>query len=119
MKETGRQQPDRAVLLQGTLDMLVLRALSCSARHGYDIARWIEESSADALEVEEGSLYPALHRMERKGWISAEWGQSAANRRAKFYKLTRAGRAQLTVEIREWELLVRAISQVLHSPATE
>jgi transcriptional regulator len=80
-------------LLQGTLELLILKALSGGAAHGYGIASWIEDATEDALRVEEGSLYPALHRMERKGWVEAEWGVSENNRKAKFYSLTAAGRA--------------------------
>lgn len=110
---------DKAALLQGTLDLLILRSLLPSARHGYSIARWIQATSDEALVVEEGSLYPALHRMERRGWIASEWGQSESNRRAKYYRLTRVGRAQLTREVRAWESLVRAISLVLNAQLSE
>ncbi|MCC7338732.1 MAG: PadR family transcriptional regulator, partial [Pirellulaceae bacterium] len=82
---------DKAALLQGTLDMLILKSLQLGAQHGYQITRWLESTSQQALTVEEGSLYPALHRMERKGWIAAEWGKSESNRRAKYYSLTKAG----------------------------
>lgn len=110
---------DKAALLQGTLDMLVLQSLVRGARHGYDIARWIQAASDAALLVEEGSLYPALHRMERRGWIAAEWGQSASNRRAKYYRLTRAGSAQLAREVDAWQSLVRAITLVLGAKTAE
>ena len=110
---------DRMALLQGTLDMLVLKSLLPGARHGYDIARWIQATSDDVLAVEEGSLYPALHRMERRGWITFEWGQSESNRRAKFYQLTRAGRAQLAREVSNWETLVRGIALILKAKPTE
>lgn len=110
---------DQASLLQGTLDMLILKSLLPGRQHGYGIARWIQSASEDALAVEEGSLYPALHRMERRGWISAAWGQSESNRRAKYYKLTRAGRAQLVREVDSWEALVRAISLILQSQPSE
>ena len=103
----------RAELLQGTLDLLVLKTLSEGPLHGYDVARRIQERSADVLVVEEGSLYPALYRMEAKGWIAAEWGKSDNNRRAKFYSLTRAGRKQLAEETRVWERVSRAIQLVL------
>ena len=103
----------RIELLQGTLDLLVLRVLNAAPMHGFGIAQKIHLLSADALRVEEGSLYPALYRMERKGWIEAEWGVSENNRRAKFYKLTKAGRKQLTVEQASWERLTSAVSQVL------
>ena len=103
-------QPD---LVQGTLDMLVLRVLQDEAQHGFAIARRIKQWSSDHLKVEEGSLYPALHRMERRGWISAHWGTSENNRRAKFYRITPAGRKQLKVEIDRWHRMVTAISGVL------
>jgi transcriptional regulator len=109
---------DKAALLQGTLDMLVLRSLLPGAAHGYDIARRIQATSDDVLSVEEGSLYPALHRMERRGWIASEWGKSEANRRAKYYRLTRAGRAQLKREVDAWQTLVHSITRVLTAPAT-
>lgn len=103
----------KAELLQGTLDMLVLRVLMSGPMHGYAIVRRIQESSGDMLVVEEGSLYPALHRMERKGWIDPEWGLSESNRRAKFYRLTRSGRKQVTVQTDRWDLLVEAVSGVM------
>jgi transcriptional regulator len=109
----------KPALLQGTLDMLILRSLMAGAAHGYDIARRIQVTSDDALSVEEGSLYPALHRMERRGWIASEWGTSDSNRRAKFYKLTRLGRVQLKREVDAWEALVDSISRVLAAKATE
>ena len=102
-------------LLQGTLDVLILKTLSWGSRHGYAIARWLEDSSAETIRVEEGSLYPALYRMEEKGWIAAEWGQSENNRRAKFYSLTRAGRKQLGEEVALWERIARAIALVLQT----
>jgi transcriptional regulator len=100
-------------LLQGTLDLLILKALASGKRHGYAIALRIQQRSDDVLMVEEGSLYPALYRMEAKGWIAAEWGKSENNRRAKFYSLTRAGRKQLEEETALWERVVRAITLVL------
>jgi transcriptional regulator len=109
----------KPALLQGTLDMLILRSLMAGAAHGYDIARRIQVTSDDALSVEEGSLYPALHRMERRGWIASEWGTSDSNRRAKFYQLTRLGRVQLKREVDAWEALVDSISRVLAAKATE
>jgi transcriptional regulator len=104
---------EQTELLQGTLEMLILQSLVRGPRHGYSIARWIHNVSSDALRIEEGSLYPALHRMERRGWIDSEWGQSEANRRAKFYRLTRSGRKQLGAKVRSWEQLVLAIGRVL------
>jgi PadR family transcriptional regulator, regulatory protein PadR len=102
-------------LLQGTLDVLILKTLSWGPRHGYAVARWIEETSGDALRVEEGSLYPALYRMERRGWIKAEWGTSELGRRAKLYSLTAAGRQQLRAETADWEHYSAAISRVLQT----
>src|SRR6185437_16812917 len=89
-------------LVQGTLDMLVLRALSSGAKHGYAVAEWIHETSQDVLRVEEGALYPALHRLELKGLLSAEWGTSENNRRAKYYALTATGKKQLAEETEYW-----------------
>ena len=103
----------KSELLQGTLDLLILKTLSAGALHGYAIAQRIQERSDEVLVVEEGSLYPALYRMEEKGWIAAEWGKSDNNRRAKFYSLTRAGRKQLEEETALWERIVRAIGLVL------
>jgi transcriptional regulator len=102
-------------LLQGTLDMLILKALSLGPLHGYGIGQRIMQMSEDALRVEEGSLYPALYRIERQGWITAEWGVSENNLRAKFYKLTRAGRKQLQIEEENWERLAGAVFKVLHT----
>ncbi|HEX2100437.1 MAG TPA: PadR family transcriptional regulator [Candidatus Synoicihabitans sp.] len=100
-------------LLQGTLDLLILRVLNGGPMHGFGIAQRIHILSTDALKIEEGSLYPALYRMERKAWIKAEWGQSENNRRAKFYELTKKGRKQLADEQESWERLAAAIGQVL------
>jgi len=102
-------------LLQGTLDMLILKALSLGPLHGYGIGQRIMQMSEDALRVEEGSLYPALYRIERQGWITAEWGVSENNLRAKFYKLTRAGRKQLQIEEENWERLAGAIYKVMQT----
>ena len=99
--------------LHGTLDVLVLKTLTWGPRHGYAIARWLEETTRQELKVEEGSLYPALYRMEHKGWIEAEWGTSELGRKAKFYKLTPQGRRRLTVETREWADFARVVSTVL------
>jgi PadR family transcriptional regulator PadR len=100
-------------LLQGTLDLLVLKALSWGPMHGYAVARLIRERSQDVFLVEEGALYPALHRLERKGWIESEWGLSENNRRAKFYQLTAQGQAQLRAEIATWERYTKAVAGVL------
>src|SRR5262252_1972904 len=94
--------------LHGTLDALVLKALNAGPRHGYAIARWLEDTTNQAIQVEEGSLYPALYRMERRGWIDAEWGTSELGRKAKFYQLTPQGRRQLQVETAEWAEFARA-----------
>ena len=104
-----------AKLLQGTLDMLILKALSLGPLHGYGVGQRIMQMSEDALRVEEGSLYPALYRIERQGWITAEWGVSENNLRAKFYKLTRAGRKQLQIEEENWERLAGAVFKVMQS----
>jgi len=100
-------------LLQGTLDLLVLRVLQAGPMHGFGIAQKIHLLSSDALRVEEGSLYPAVYRMERKGWIEAEWGVSENNRRAKFYELTKIGRQQQVTQQATWERLANAVGQVL------
>jgi PadR family transcriptional regulator PadR len=100
-------------LLQGTLDMLLLKALQLEPLHGYAIARRVQQLSQDALRVEEGSLYPALHRMEERGLLESDWGVSENNRRARFYKLTRAGRRRLETEAAEWRRLALAISRVM------
>jgi transcriptional regulator len=102
-------------LLQGTLVMLILKTLTAGPMHGYEIAQQIHQASEDALKIEEGSLYPALYRMEEQGWIEAEWGASENNRRAKFYSLTRAGRKQLAAETSNWERLCEAISRVMQT----
>jgi PadR family transcriptional regulator len=99
--------------LYGTLDALILKTLSGGPRHGYAVAKWLEEKSGDALTVEEGSLYPALYRMEKRGWIEAEWGDSELGRKAKFYRLTRDGREQLRRETAEWSAFVDVVSRVL------
>jgi PadR family transcriptional regulator PadR len=103
----------RLELLQGTLDMLILRTLQWGPRHGHGIGLAIRTQSDDLLRVETGSLYPALHRLEKKGWLKAEWGVSEANQRAKYYRLTPAGKAQLTREQDRWSLLVDAIARVM------
>jgi len=100
-------------LLQGTLALLVLKTLARGPMHGYGITLHIQMVSKDFLRVEEGSLYPALHRMEQDGWIMAEWGTTENNRRARYYRLTSAGRKQLTEEEKNWERLTQAIAQVL------
>lgn len=99
--------------LQGTLDMLILQALAAGPMHGYGVARWIERRTNDLLQIEEGSLYPSLHRMEKRGWIEASWGLSENNRRAKYYRLTVTGRRRLRAEAAEWEKFARAVRMVL------
>jgi PadR family transcriptional regulator, regulatory protein PadR len=100
-------------MLHGTLDALILKTLTWGPRHGYSIARWIEEATAEAVAVEEGSLYPALYRMERRGWISAEWGTSELGRKAKFYAITPHGRHQLAADTEQWARFASAVSRVL------
>src|SRR5438067_13654891 len=102
-------------LLQGTLDLLILKTLALEPRHGWGIAQRIQQISKDALQIQQGSLYPALHRLEQQGWISAEWRPSENNRRAKYYSLTRTGRKQLEVETASWERLAAAIRQILQT----
>jgi len=106
---------DRIAILQGTLDLLILRTLQPGPSHGHAIAKAIERSSEDVLQVEQGSLYPALHRLIKRGWIAAEDGTSENNRRAKFYRLTPKGRRQLSVETGRWDKLAGAIARILHS----
>jgi transcriptional regulator len=105
----------KAELLQGTLDMLILKALSHGPLHGYGIIQRLAQISDDLLIIEQGSLYPALYRIEQQDWISSEWGISETGRKAKFYRLTRAGRKQLTVEESNWDLLTLAVSKVMQS----
>ena len=100
-------------LKQGTLDVLILKSLSWAPLHGYAISRWIQARTNSVLNVEEGALYPALHRLERRGWIESDWGRSENNRRAKYYQLTRTGRAALGRETSEWRRYVDAVAQVL------
>jgi len=116
---TQKEDKDRIVLLQGTLDLLILRTLIFGPQHGQGIARDIQENSQDALLVDHGSLYPALQRLEEQGWISAEWGVSGNNRKARFYTLTKAGRAQLAREAGKWRRLAAAIGRVLGPDTAE
>jgi len=102
-------------LMQGTLDVLILKALSWGPLHGYAVVRWIERTTEDVLRIEEGALYPALHRMERRGWIEAEWGMSEKNRKAKFYRLTDAGRRALHAESETWQRYPSAVGRVLQA----
>ena len=103
-------------ILHGTLDLLVLRALSWGPAHGYTVARWIQYATGDVLQVGEGSLYPALHRLEERGWIGATWGTSENNRQAKFYSLTAKGRQRLAAEAASWQRYVEAITAALNAP---
>lgn len=105
--------PPRSELLQGTLDLLVLKALSLGANHGLGIARRVEQLTSGTFQVKPGSLFPALHRLEEKGWLEAEWGESDNNRRAKFYRLTKTGRQQFRVETEAWWRISLAINQSL------
>src|SRR5690349_21335759 len=103
----------RIDLPQGTLDLLILRTLSLESQHGWGIAERVQQMSSEVLCIQQGSLYPALHRLERRGWIKARWGTSENNRRARFYELTKAGHRQLEIERNEWEKLTAAVSQIL------
>jgi PadR family transcriptional regulator, regulatory protein PadR len=109
-----KQRPP-GTLIQGTLDMLILKTLACGPSHGYAIALSIQSISEEVLRVEEGSLYPALHRLELDGWIDSEWGVSDNNRRAKFYRLTAAGRKQLAREADNWQRIARAIGRIMET----
>ncbi|MFC1529695.1 PadR family transcriptional regulator [Gemmatimonadota bacterium] len=100
-------------LVRGTLDMLILRALTAGPRHGYDIMGWMKQASDGALDLEEGALYPALHRLEDRGFIEAEWGYSTNNRKAKFYRLTRRGRSQLRAQTEFWNRYVGVVAKLL------
>ena len=106
-------------LLQGTLDLLILQTLLFGSRHGHAIAKSIEQTSQDVLRVDHGSLYPALQRLERSGWITAAWGTSENNRRARYYRLTAAGRKQLVAETGKWERLTEAIARILQPKREE
>ena len=105
-------------VLRGTLDLLILKAVSWGPVHGYAVARWIEQATDDVLRIEEGTLYPALHRLETRGWITAEWGVPEATRRAKYYTLTPRGRAQLRVERTTWTRFAGAVFAALDAPRT-
>jgi transcriptional regulator len=106
---------DNLELLQGTLDLLILRTLEPTPMHGWGISQRIQQVSEDVLRVNQGSLYPALYRLEREGWIAAEWGASENNRRARYYRLTRAGRKQLEQETENWRRLAEAVARVLQT----
>jgi PadR family transcriptional regulator len=113
MSTAMNEDPSKSDLLQGTLDMLVLRALSSGSMHGWGISQRIQQVSENVLVVNQGSLYPALHRLERDGWIEADWGSSENNRRAKFYRLTEDGQRRLARETENWNRLAAAVSRVL------
>lgn len=104
---------DQTDVLQGTLDLLIMRTIALEPMHGWAIAQRIQQVSSDLLRVQQGSLYPALHRLEHQGWITADWGASESNRRARFYSLTSAGRKQLAVELSKWERLSAGVNLVL------
>jgi transcriptional regulator len=105
--------PERLDLPQGTLDLLILQTLSLGPQHGWAISERVQQVSSDVLRIQQGSLYPALHRLERRGWIKAKWGTSENNRRAKYYELTRAGQKQLEAETDSWRKLTAAVAQIL------
>ncbi len=111
----GKESPLQSEMLQGTLDMLILQTLALGAAHGHTIASVIEQRSDEVLQVEHGSLYPALHRLANRNWIVSFWGTSENNRKAKYYRLTPEGRRQLARQISRWEQVVRAIGQVLQA----
>ena len=115
----NRDAPSRLELLQGTLDLLILRTLLPGHAHGHAIAKHSQRTSQDLLQVETGSLYPALHRLEAKGWIAASWDLSEKGKRARFYRLTAAGRKQLTAEQSKWESFARAVALILNPADTE
>jgi PadR family transcriptional regulator PadR len=109
----GESMNDRIELPQGTLDLLILRTLALEPQHGWGISERVQQMSSDVLRIQQGSLYPALHRLERRGWIKAYWGTSDNNRRAKYYELSRRGRKQLSAERDSWQKLTAAVAQVL------
>ncbi len=113
-----RESPLQSEMLQGTLDMLILQTLVLGTAHGHTIAHAIEHASEEVLQIEHGSLYPALHRLEDRGWIASFWGTSENNRKAKYYRLTPAGRKQLIAQSTRWEQLVRAIGRIM-KPVSE
>lgn len=114
-----RSSDDRLELLQGTLDMLILRTLQWGPRHGHGIGQAIRTQSDELLKVETGSLYPALHRLEKRGWLKSEWGVSEANQKAKYYRLTATGKAQLARESDRWAQLVHAIGRIMNPAAAD
>jgi PadR family transcriptional regulator, regulatory protein PadR len=119
LRPKNTRYQNRIELLQGTLDMLILRTLQWGPQHGYAISRAIQAGSGNILTVETGSLYPALHRIERQGWIAAEWKTTGNKQRAKYYRLTAAGRKQLVNEESRWETMVKAVSGVMKAAAAQ
>jgi PadR family transcriptional regulator PadR len=120
--QRSRAVPERdsnLQLIRGTVDVLILKALVWGPRHGYAISQWIKRVTQDALLIEEGSLYPALHRIARKGWIKSRWGVSDTGRRARFYELTEEGSGQLAREVKRWRLYVGAIERALSAPTED
>jgi PadR family transcriptional regulator len=115
MAKKSEFEKTRSELLQGTLDMLILKTLALEPMHGWGISQRIQQISEGVLNVNQGSLYPALYRLQQQGWIEAEWGNSENNRQAKYYQLTRTGRKQLTEETQNWERLSTAINQILQT----
>jgi len=114
MDSQGMDSP-KSEFLQGTLDMLVLKVIALEPIHGYGIAQRIRQISKDVLQVQQGSLYPALHRLERRGWLKAEWGEAETGRQARFYSLTKAGRKQLDAEAANWDRLSTAVGRILRT----
>jgi PadR family transcriptional regulator len=115
MKKGNRMTGEGIDLPQGTLDLLILRALSLGPRHGWGISERIQQISSDMLRIKQGSLYPALHRLERRGWVKSKWGASENNRRARYYELTKIGRKQLQAEESAWRALAAAVAKVLET----
>ena len=108
--------PPGLELVRGTLDLMILKTLSWGPMHGLAVLRWIEQAAREELQIEEGALYPALHRMEQKGWLAADWGYTDGGRKAKFYRLSPAGRRQLTAELSRWERYTRVVDLVISTP---
>ena len=118
MATTASSTTEDLDLLRGTLDLLILKTLSWGPMHGLGVLRWIERATEDRLQVEEGALYPALHRMEQRGWLDATWGLTEKNRKAKFYRLTPAGRRQLAAEVSRWSRYAEVVGMVLAARGT-
>jgi transcriptional regulator len=110
--------PPELELIRGTLDLMILKTLSWGPMHGLAVLRWIEQAAEAQLQIEEGALYPALHRMEQKGWLEAEWGYTEGGRKAKFYRLSAGGRAQLAAELSRWARYTRVVDLVITAPGT-